>query len=118
MIGETVIDTKQYLHAVRASENQISSIVSEINLEMKIGRLKKDHEKAGESKQEIKKSVEFWQLFKQASERGANCTSLLQKILISRMRKGTIEHFTVVVAGVLQQHFWSMGRHEIHGQRG
>ena len=55
---------------------------------MKIGRPKEDHEKAVESKQESKKSVEFWQLFKQASERGANRTSLLQKIVNKSNEKG------------------------------
>ena len=82
--------------AVRASENQISSIVSEIdNLEMKIRKLKEErlrfHEKAGEIKQDIiliKKSVEFWQLFKQVSEHGAGHTSLLEKIVNKANEKG------------------------------
>ena len=82
--------------AVRASENQISSIVSEINnLEMKIKKLEEErfrfHEKVGEIKQDIifiKKSVEFWQLFKRVSEHGAGRTSLLEKIVNKANEKG------------------------------
>ena len=89
-------DRERARSAVRASENQISSIVSEIdNLEVKISRLKEErlrfHEKAGEIKQDIiliKKSVEFWQLFKQASEHGAGRTSLLEKIVNKANEKG------------------------------
>ena len=89
-------DRERAKSAVRVSENQISGIVSEIdNLEVKIRSLKEErlrfHEKAGEIKQNIiliKKSVEFWQLFKQASEHGASHTSLLEKIVNKANEKG------------------------------
>ena len=88
-VGRRKTDQRQAISAVRESESRITTIQSEIRyLETRIEELNKNrleyHKKAAEIKEGIvflKSSVEFWQLFKQASEHGTNRTSVLQKIV-------------------------------------
>ena len=88
-VGRRETDRRQAISAVRESESRITTIQSEIRyLESRIEELNKNrleyHKKAAEIKEGIvflKSSVEFWQLFKQASEHGTNRTSVLQKIV-------------------------------------
>ena len=89
-------DCRRARSAIQDSEQRVSSIKSQItNLEGKISELKKKrltcHEKIDEIKAGIallKKSIEFWELFKQASEHGTNRTSLLKKIVDKANEKG------------------------------
>lgn len=82
--------------AVEESKRQVCNIQSQIsNLQTKIGALKTErlsyHKKIDEMKQGIilaKKSIEFWGLFKQASEHGSGRTSLLKKIVDKASEKG------------------------------
>lgn len=81
--------------AVSASESRISTIESEIrSLAGRIENLKQQslqsHKKADQVKAGIillKKSVEFWFLFKQLSEQGVDRTSLMQKIVSRAVEK-------------------------------
>ena len=82
--------------AIADSEGKVSSIQTQISkLEERIGELKQKqltcHGKVDEIKEWIvllKKSIEFWQLFKQATQHGGNRTSLLKKIIDKANEKG------------------------------
>ena len=82
--------------AINESQRRISNIESQIrSLTQQIEYRKQQrlqlHKKAGEIKAMVvlvKKSVEFWLLFKQISERGVDRTELLQKIVTRAIEKG------------------------------
>lgn len=82
-------DLSRARHNVSESERCVCRTKNEIHsLENKVNALKKKqcgfHQKAGEIKQGIailKSSVQFWKLFKQASEHGTIRTTLLQQIV-------------------------------------
>ncbi len=75
--------------SVEASERQIHTIQSEIaSISVQIEEMKQQllryHRDAGEVKEAIafvRESIEFWQLFKEASAHGVNRTELLHKIV-------------------------------------
>ena len=82
--------------AVDESQSTVSNVESQIRsltqqIEYKKQQRLQLHKKADETKAMVvlvKKSVEFWLLFKQLSEHGDNHTELLQKIVTRATKKG------------------------------
>ena len=82
--------------AVNESRSRVSNVESQIRsltqqIEYKKQQRLQLHKKADEIKAMVvlaKKSIEFWQLFKQLSEHGDNRTELLQKIVTRATERG------------------------------
>ena len=82
--------------AVNDNKRRISNVVSQIkSLTEQVGRMKQQRSEAHRKVDEIrglivlvKKSVEFWLLFKQISEYGADRTALMQRIVTRATEKG------------------------------
>ena len=95
-VGCRSSDLENARSAVNESQRRVSNIESKIKNKIKEIENKKQqrlqlHKRVDKIKARIvlvKKSVEFWLLFKQISEHGVDCTELLQKIATRVTEKG------------------------------